>query len=107
VSHWLDSVQPGDVIRFKSGALRTVLDVWRDNGRVRSVTFPILHCSWTKRGYTVYRRGDLTPHVLCLTRAKMPLHKFPLAQRLIKDLHTNGPPREGSPSCCDVVGVFE
>jgi hypothetical protein len=118
--HWLDTIKAGDVILFKSGALRTVLkcSFRNDYGlgrRLAGACFPILHCSWTERGYTVYCRSDLVPVVDCLTVAKINLSKYPTALRLLKDLSGRGGPVTGKApnyrrvrgsSCCDVIGAF-
>jgi hypothetical protein len=121
--HWLDAIQPGDVIRFKSGALRTALIVMRSDGVRRrgqsraipkgfvwSVQFPILHCSWTTRGHTGIHRWDLIQRAECITRARINLEKYPTALALIDDA-THPAPKDGAyhadgASCCDVIGVF-
>lgn len=128
---WLDDVKPGDVVRFKSGALRTVLTVSRYDGNnnrgrphrmpaglVYAVCFPILHCSWTKRGYTVFFRTELLTLGECLTRARVNLENYPAARALLRDIayrHTGPLAKrvedivahyEDGSSCCDVIGTF-
>ena len=128
---WLDDVKPGDVIRFKSGALRTALTVSRYTGKnnrgrphrmpaglVYGVHFPILHCSWTKRGHTLLIRSELLRLGECVTRAHINLESYPTAQALLRDIahkHTGPLAKsveeivayvEDCSSCCDVIGAF-
>lgn len=121
---WLDDAKPGDVIRFKSGALRTALRVLYADGLRRrgqlvalpeglvwGIQFPILRCSWTKRGHTGMCRSVLLERAVCITRAHIDLRKFPVAQALIRDLDhpcpKEGAHHEPGAACCDVIGVFE
>lgn len=104
---WLDALQPGDVVRFRSGALRTCMRVNRSHGEVRGAWFPILRCSWTTRGHTVIGRTDLLQRAECITRAKINLSRYPVARALLEDLHGKGAYHADGASCCDVIGVFE
>lgn len=128
---WLDDVKPGDVVRFKSGALRTALTVSHYDGKnnrgrqhrmpaglVYAVHFPILHCSWTKRGHTVFFRTELLTLGECLTRAHVNLEAYPTAQALVRDIQYRHPGPlakraedivahyEKGSTCCDVIGAF-
>lgn len=111
---WFDiegAIKPGDVVRMKTGRLRTVLRVSYEgpNGygpkRLRSVTFAILRCSWTKRGYTSYNRTDLRAIIDCKTRARVNLMHYDVARRILKENYQRAECREIY--CCDVIGVFE
>jgi hypothetical protein len=56
----MSAVQVGDVLQSAAGTQRVVRKVsMQDDGRLRSVTFSILHCSWTHRPYTVMTASDL------------------------------------------------
>jgi len=106
VPAWLDSIRPGDVLRFRTGTLRTVLDVsHRPNGTVHSVMFAIRHCSWTNRGYTIIDRAGLLDRVDGPTNARINLARQPIAQRLLEDAR-HPVPHTGI-TCCEVIGVFE
>lgn len=102
---WVDDIEPGMVILFKSGALRTAISVSRRaGGHVHSVTFAILRCSWTKRPATVLERTDLKTRARCITRARIDLEKTHGAQLVLKDLKDH---MAREVKCCDVIGVFE
>jgi hypothetical protein len=79
-----------------------VLTVEREpSGRVFGATFPILHCSWTKRAYTHMGRTDL------ITKAKRGLKQLPnyhVARLAIAEM---GDHHNRRVYCCDMVGVFE
>lgn len=111
---WIDRLKPGDVVKFKSGSLRTVLEVTyrtHDNGRLLCAMFTILHCSWTKRPYTILERSDIAQRGQCVTRARVNLAKHPAAVLAIADSCIRGLDDKGEPNrvatCCDVIGVFE
>lgn len=111
---WIDQLKPGNVVLFKSGALRTVLEVThrtRDNGRLLSAMFTIMHCSWTKRPYTHLERSDIAQRAQCVTQARVNIAKHPAAVLAIADSYVRGLDAEGKPNrvatCCDVIGVFE
>jgi hypothetical protein len=110
---WFDeqgAIRPGDVVRMKTGRLRTVLQVSYQgpNGygpvRIRSVVFPILHCSWTERGYTIVDRTMLIATIDCKTRARVNLMHYDAARRILKEQFESGSKYEIT--CCEVVGVF-
>lgn len=98
---WIDLLQIGDVVRFPSGRLRTVVGLGRVSGRLGRVThveFPILCCSWTKRGTTVINRFEVVARGGRPTIARVNLQRPGLGRRLAK----------GEPvTCCEVIGVFE
>lgn len=111
---WIDKLKPGDVVLFKSGALRTVLEVTHrthNPKRLLCAMFTILHCSWTKRPYTSLERSDIAQRAQCVTRARVNLAKHPAALLAIADSHIRGFDANGEPNrvatCCDVIGVFE
>lgn len=113
MARWVDTIQPGDVLRFRSGALRTVLDVSkRRDGRLHSAHFAIKVCSWTHRGYTILGRSDLLDRLEYRTLARIPLDRFQVPSRLVAEIErmrrARGP-ADFVPqvTCCDVVGVFE
>jgi hypothetical protein len=110
---WFDdegALRPGDVVRMKSGRLRTILQVSYQgpNGygpvRIRSLVFPILHCSWTERGYTIYYRTQLIAALDCKTRARVNLMHYEAARRILKEQY--GQASRYEITCCEVVGVF-
>lgn len=50
----------GDVIKPRKGGARVVRSIcYFPNGDLKSVTFAIKRCSWTKRGYTLRNFTDL------------------------------------------------
>jgi hypothetical protein len=54
-----DDVRAGDVIKFGK-RFRKVRETTHDaDGRLRSVTFAILHPSWTDKPYTVVSHNDM------------------------------------------------
>lgn len=102
---WVDDIEPGMVILFKSGKLRTAIDVvHRPDGALHSVEFAILRCSWTERPGTVIERTALIQRASCITRARVNLSKSPIAQSILRDIR-DVLLRETH--CCDVIGVFE
>ena len=108
MTHWLDTLQVGDVVRFRSKkrvVLRTVLSVrYRAPGRLLCVSFVIMACSWTERPYTVLTRADLVQRALCKTKARVDITRYPAAMAAKADRGRVGAHRETF--CCDVVGVF-
>lgn len=104
---WTNRLQPGDVVRFPSGALRVVRavkhpdrptssygDIYRS-----SITFSIKRCSWTHRCHTTYTSSDLRTLGCVKTRAKVLLRKK--IDRLIsEELRLN--PDKPMLTCCDV-----
>lgn len=118
---WVDDIVVGSVVRMKSGRLRTAILVRRVDThrgpRVWAVYFPILHCSWTKRGHTTINRSDLRARGLAITQAKIDVLGHPLLRRV--QLDALGPYPDGwdanhdgsyvvdGSGCCCVVGVVE
>lgn len=105
---WLDALKAGDVVRFGPGRFRTVLSVYHRGGKLAGAAFPILHCSWTKRGYTVLSRADLNIRAKGLAPARIDVKRFRVGRALCDEMALMGD--GGGPvrliSCCDVVGVF-
>ena len=103
--HWIDTLQAGDIVRFKNGAFRTVVEVgYRANGRLLAAVFPILRCSWTRRPHTTIHRGDLLNVAERKEPGRIAIRRYPAARTILADLTTRGPDRVGS--CCDVIGSF-
>jgi hypothetical protein len=103
---WIDTLRVGDVVRFKSGKLRTVVGVGYKDGKVSSVGFPILVCSWTGRGYTVLARSDLKIRAQCKTIVKIDLSKHVVGTKLLEECSQVGKDLK-LVSCCEIVGVIE
>jgi len=57
---WMRTVEVGDVLQERQGAMRVVRRVTRySNGDLATVTLAIRRCSWTRRAYTVLFYTDL------------------------------------------------
>ncbi len=104
---WTNRLQPGDVVRFRSGALRVVRAVRHPErptssyGEIyrSSITFAIKRCSWTHRCYTVYTSSDLRTLGCSMTRAKVSLRKK-IDRLIMAELELN--PLKPTLTCCDV-----
>lgn len=100
----LDDIRPGDTVFVGKNTPRLVRAVGRDaRGRVRSLTFAIRACSWTRRPYTVYTRTDL--RLMNARPSGWPRATFglPSDQELLRNIRADAssPP---TLDCCDVRG---
>lgn len=99
----LDELEAGDTVFVgKRRTPRLLRRVSKDaQGHLRSVTFAIRRCSWTKRPYTVYLRCDF--RLLRLRPSGWPRATFglPSDQALLADIEDD---RRQQLHCCDVVG---
>src|SRR5690349_6845034 len=102
---WLQKVKVGDIVRSGSGTERVVRHVsrWKNT---TCLTFSIIHCSWTKRCYTVYFSNDLKQMGYRPTGKRVELTSEmdkKIAKAIEKaDLsHRNG----RAPNCCSVHGI--
>lgn len=102
---WMRTVRVGDVIQKKDSAPRIVREVTRyQDGRLRSVTVIIRHCSWTHRCYTILNYTDLRIMGYRKLRLKRKRLKTEFDQKVKAALHQPG----GRPyilTCCDVEGM--
>ena len=100
----IDSLSAGDLVR-RNGRLRVVRDVARKaGGRVRSVTFSIQRCSWTRRPYTTVGRSDMYAGTLEVVCRGYGVSRGPLEVLLQRDIEAKG--AASLLECCDVVGVI-
>lgn len=91
----------GDVVRMPSGTLRTVRRVTHHpvSGKA-SISLAILHCSWTRRAYTIYNGNDLAQGwTVTGTRRKL---RTKLDRELAREITNYGLP---TLTCCDVKGA--
>lgn len=107
-SDWRDEIQAGDIL-YEGGnpdkprVVRAA--TYGSSGRLHSVTFAILRCSWTGRPYTVVCRPDLKTRGFQpsgLRRSEMTL----MDKRLNAAIEASG--RGGartSLTCCHVHGI--
>lgn len=104
----IDSLSVGDLIRL-NGKLRVVRAIGRrlpkshiTDEQVYSVTLSIMHCSWTRRPYTVKGRCELYNVPLEVVSRGYGEVRGPLEVLLQKDIE------EGTRilECCDVIGVI-
>lgn len=110
---WTDKIQKGDVLKFQSGKLRVVRSVTHSVGvsgkRRTSVSFSILHCSWTHRPYTSYSGSDLRTLGVRPTKARLSLRKKvdkAIEREMFGREDGSGYPTlpaEQCLSCCDVL----
>lgn len=110
MSDWTNSIEKGDVLRARSGALRIVRDVKHSlvtrGGRAHvrtSVSFLIKRCSWTKRCVTVLHSNDLKSQGYVKTGARSKLNTafdWAVEQEL-----TLPRPTDVKLRCCDVKGL--
>ena len=95
-------IVPGSVLVSPAGTRRMVYAVHRDRCRTY-VSVPILHCSWTQRGWTILDRQMLRAYRLI--RRKRSLPRTRLARRLLREV-TEGT-MERHCTCCEVIGVLQ
>ena len=114
---WIHKIKKGDVLKSGSGKLRVVRDV--SHNQVKhyalrtSVTFAIMHCSWTERPYTTYTGQDLVNMKYRPTRAKVTLRKKidKAIERVMyardgrSALPDYGAKKPYEVTCCDVEGI--
>ncbi len=100
---WVDDLQPGDIVRFNNGIFRTVLAVSHHEGRVRNVTFPIRHCSWTGRGYTLIDRYEVRKRARRKAGHWAGFKMSPLVRKLLAEYAT---PLVRTIGCCEVIGAL-
>lgn len=99
---WMANVKVGDVLRSASGTLRVVRDVHRyKNGELRSVTFSIRHCSWTRRPYTILGFSDLRLLGYTKVGANYSM-KTELDRRLARCIDDH---RHRDVTCCEVRSI--
>ena len=99
---WMRQVSIGDVLASGTGTLRIVRRVSHyPDGDLRSVTFAIRRCSWTRRPTTVMGYSDLRLLGYQPVGASMPL-RARLDHELAKDIADH---RRQSLHCCDVRGI--
>jgi hypothetical protein len=102
---WMRTVQVGDTIQAPYGAPRIVREVTRrQNGRLRSVTVVIRHCSWTHRCYTILNDTDLR----ILGYRKLQLKRKALTSEFDEKVHASIHQPAKAPyilDCCDVKGL--
>jgi hypothetical protein len=98
----IDSIEDGDLIRL-NGTLRVARSVSRREGRVKSITFAIRRCSWTRRPYTVVGRTDMYLKPLEIVAKGFGLCHGPLDMFLQSDVEARGGP--SLLQCCDVIGI--
>ena len=99
----INALEAGDVIRSRSGRLRTVIAVSRDKKGRTAVYVPIMRCSWTHRTYTTLDRTMLR-YGFTATNLRRPFMRWKLGRLVAGDIG-KGADRCGE--CCDVVGVFQ
>jgi hypothetical protein len=97
----LDSVQPGDTV-FVGNTPRLVRAVGRRNGKVRSLTFAIRNCSWTRRPYTVLVGSDLKYRNVRPTGWPRATFGLPSDQELQRNIGADA--ADLTLDCCDVRG---
>jgi hypothetical protein len=99
---WMAAVKVGDVLRSGSKTLRVVRKVSRfKDGSLRSVTFSIRHCSWTRRPYTVMGYTDLRLLGYARVGANLKLES-PLDRELALDIADHN---RRQVTCCMVKGI--
>jgi len=102
---WRDDLVVGSVV-YEGGnhsRPRIVRKITRKgNGLVHSVTFSILHCSWTERPYTVLCRSDLATRGFTPAGCRVITSKRRLDKRLAATIANHEDRRM---TCCDVVGI--
>ena len=104
---WMADAMPGDVLISPSGTFRIIRSLGRfPDGDLRSATFVIKRCSWTKRGYTIYYFTDLLQWSFA-THRELPRTKIDLqiAQDMRRSSWCGWRGRKQKLGCCDVVGV--
>ena len=115
---FLKSIKDGTIIRM-NGSLRIVRRViWitheKKRGRPKCYTydkgyfyFVILHCSWTRRPYTLYTSTDMCSKVIEIIghnyKSKMPI--FDAALEIELDRGGLTPTNRLQLTCCDVQGI--
>jgi hypothetical protein len=103
--HWVDDLDAGYIVLFRSGVIRAVLDAFkRPDGRLVCVAMPILHCSWTRAGITFVDRWQFRTTAR-LHVGWLDIRRQPLMRELLKNMHLGR--RDRTLTCCDVVGVVE
>jgi hypothetical protein len=105
----IDSLELGDLVRI-NGTLRVVRDVSpgrfkQAQVRVRSITFSILRCSWTRRPYTVKNRCDLYHAKVEVVQKGFGCEHGPIEVVLQEDI-TKRFYDKSLLECCDVIGVI-
>lgn len=106
---WRDRIRKGDILRTRGGTERVVRETTysrKQPGRLRSVTFVILHCSWTTRCYTTVARTDLASLGYRPVRGTRYRFRLPIDKRVARCLlpQNNAICRQCL-DCCDVKGV--
>ena len=100
----IDSLQVGDLIRINN-LTRVVRGVaHKRGGKVRSITFSIQRCSWTRRPYTVLGRSDLYLCTLHVVKRGYGVQRTGLEALLQKDVEDHN---SRILECCDVIGMIK
>ena len=103
--HWVDDLDVGDLVQFKSGVVRTVISVSkRPDGRLFAAALPILHCSWTHAALTYVDRWFMRTYGN-LHVGWVDVKRYPMMRKLLTNLHASKQTR--TMTCCDVIGVVE
>ena len=102
---WMAKVKVGDVLRSRSGLLRVVRKVSRDNdGTLRFVWFTIRRCSWTKRCYTLYDATTLRHQGYTLVDIPPHIWQSGMDERILQAIEQPAY-KPKLLSCCDVRGL--
>lgn len=109
MSDWRDRIKVGDVLRSASGTLRVVRQVkyWatKHGSPQVSVTFAILHCSWTGQCHTTLNQSDLRTLGYRPTGHRVRLNR-PVDRLIARALAAHpGLDSKAIATCCDVHGV--
>jgi len=96
-TRWVDQLQVGDVVLFKSGTRRTVIHAVLKSNRLLAVDFTITRCSWTKRPTTLSRTDLLQRAARRCGRTKLTR----LEKQAASDKKKIGSDRDLF--CCDVL----
>lgn len=104
--HWVDDLEPGDVIITNNGTLRTILEVFKRERtkRIVSVTCAILHCSWTKRPHTHVDRWTMRTSWKRKVGHWSTFKRSAMVRKILAERSLCGDER--GLFCCDVIGVF-
>lgn len=98
----LRSIRVGDTISI-NGSIRVVRGVHRNSRHTRiCFTFSILHCSWTKKPYTVMNWIGLYHKDVQILRRGGKVLGSELEKKLMKAVWG----QEKELHCCDVIGVL-
>ena len=115
----IDKLEAGDLVRL-NGKLRVVraITMFSDrprrgrprrlqrSGRVRSITFSIMRCSWTRQPFTTRSRCDLYLVDLAIVQKAFGCEHGPLDVLLQQQINSRHQPHaQRLLECCDVIGV--